>query len=523
VAVASSYGGEAIVNIGVPRLDRLFNRVSLPLALLFCLAQARPALWAQDKEWDEHMKAGNKASLSVFHYKKAEKEFQAALARTQAFPPNDLRTAETLSKIAFLYARENKYTEAESRQKQAVAILQASAAPDDPRLACAQIGLALVYEFEGKSEEAAPIWDRYFPILQKLVRPLDPVVSSAMIDLRSELLKYGGGRRQDSDVEAKTTILEIDEKAFGPDSPETGSDARSLGECYEDEGWHGAAYPLLLRSLEISRKTYEKERAVSGVHRDAATALDTIIGIPEVFALLAGSGGGPGPHLDAHWGNLHGLLLQCKELAKVAAKSGKYAEAERLYKQIIPLDLKRAGSNKWDETRGLADDLMDFARVYRHEKRYDDAVDTIKRCEMADERAATAKYAEPEKVSLLHWYSQSELAEIDREKGDLAAARPLFERALEMSGKVPFGYPRFRELLSNYAALLVDEGKLDEAESFYKRALETWGWYPELEHAEALANYAALLRKLNRPTEAEPLEAQASATREKATSSRPVN
>lgn len=116
-----------------PRLNVLFNRVSLPLALLFSLVQVKPTLSAQDKDkqWDEHISAGNKASLSS-KYEKAEKEFQAALARTHAFPPNDSRTAETLSRIAFVYLREHKYAEAETRQKQAVSIIEASAGPDDP-------------------------------------------------------------------------------------------------------------------------------------------------------------------------------------------------------------------------------------------------------------------------------------------------------------------------------------------------------------------------------------------------------
>jgi hypothetical protein len=42
----------------------------------------------------------------------------------------------------------------------------------------------------------------------------------------------------------ETRILAIDERAFGPDSPETGSDAESLGRLYEHEGRYGAAFPL---------------------------------------------------------------------------------------------------------------------------------------------------------------------------------------------------------------------------------------------------------------------------------------
>jgi len=520
------------MHTGVPRLKLLLNPVSLPLAFFLLLVQAKPALWAQDKEWDEHMKAGNKASAS-FNDKKAEEEFQAALVRTHAFPPTDLRTAETLSKLAALYTREKKFTEAETRQKQAVAIFEASAATDDPRLACAQIGLALVYEFEGKREEATPIWDRYFPILQKLVRPLDPIVLSAMIDLRSELRYLGwmyGRQKQNSDVEAAgTAILEIDEKVFGPDGPETGNDARSLGLRYKREGRYGAAYPLLLRSLEITRKADEKDRSVSSAHRDAATAWDVMVALLELPLFHEAA---PGPFLDPHWASPGELFRRYEELAQVAAASGKYPEAEQLYKQIISMDEKDASSNKKYNITGQAGDWVDLSRVYRHEHRYDDALDAIGRYKAVDELAAKVKFADANGETLLHWYSQNELAEIYREKGDLATARPLFEQSMEMMKTISLGkrHPRIAELQSNYAAFLADEGKFGEAESAYKLALDTWanryGESPEqleLDHAEALANYAALLQKLNRPAEAEPLEVQASAIREKACASSPVN
>jgi tetratricopeptide (TPR) repeat protein len=222
------------------------------------------------------------------------------------------------------------------------------------------------------------------------------------------------------------------------------------------------------------------------------------------------------------------LLRECRELAKVGAESGKYPEAAELYKQIVPLDEKQAGSNQEFKIRELAEDLMDLSRVYRHEKRYDDAVDTIKQAEMVDERAAKAKFAKSKQVALLHWYSQNELAEIYREKGDIAAAIPLFERSLETLDKMPLGagHPRIAELLSDYANLLGDQGNFDAAESFYKRALDTWAksWYPQqLEEAETLTNYAALLRKLDRPVEAEPLEARAATIRTKVSASIPAN
>jgi tetratricopeptide (TPR) repeat protein len=514
------------------RLKVPFKRVSLPLALLFCLVQIKPALaaQAQDKEWDGHMKAANQAFMSS-NYKKAEKEYQAALARTHAFPPTDLRTAETLSKLATLYTKEEKFTEAETRQKQAVAIFEASSPSDDPRLACAMTGLAVVYEFENEREEAAPIWDRFFPIVQKITRPVDPEIVSTLIDLRSELrsleMMYGRHMQDSVGEAAEIAILAIDEKAFGRDGPETGSDAQLLGDRYQREGRYGAAFPLLLRSLEIRRKAFAKDRSVSGVHRDAATAWDVMVGMVELPLFHEAV---PGPFLDAHWGNSHDLRIRYKELARVGAQSGKYPEAEQLYKQILSLDVQDASSNKRFNITAVPEDWVDLSRVYRHEHRYNDAMDAIGRSGVVDDRAAKARSSDPKQVTLMHWYSQNELAEIYREKGDLAAAKPLFDRSMEMTDKIPLGerHPRIAELVSDYAAFLEDEGKFDEAESSYKRALDIWAnrysWNPDqLEHAEALANYAALLRKLNRPAEAEPLEAQASAIREKATGSGPAN
>ena len=395
------------MHVGAPTFNLRFDRIWL--ALLFLLGQAAPALWAQDGDWDKHMKAGGEASAS-FKYARAEQEFQAALALTQAFPPTDLRTAETLSKLAALYLRETKLTEAETRQNQAVAVFEACAGPGDPRLAYAQIGLALIYEFESRRDEAAPIWNRFFPILQKAPRPSDPEVLSTLIDLRDalrDLARLYERQKQDSDAEtAETRILALDATAFGPDSPETGSDAETLGQLYEREGRYGAAFPLLLLKLEISRGIYRKDSSVSGVHKDAATAWDVMVAMLEVPFFHENV---PGPFLDAHWGHSHELLRECRELAKVGAESGKYPEAVELYKQIVPLDEKEAGSNQEFKIRELAEDLMDLSRVYRHAKRYDDAVETIKRSEMVDERAAKAKFAQSKQVALLHWYGQNEL------------------------------------------------------------------------------------------------------------------
>jgi tetratricopeptide (TPR) repeat protein len=99
------------------------------------------------------------------------------------------------------------------------------------------------------------------------------------------------------------------------------------------------------------------------------------------------------------------------------------------------------------------------------------------------------------------------------------------ERLLAKPELAP-GHPKLAQLLGNYGNLLRDEGKYDQAESLYKRALDTWSKSEDPEHpnvARTLSDYAALLRKLDRPAEAEPLEARAAAIRTKVGALIPTN
>lgn len=156
-------------------------RVSLTLALISLSVPAAPSLWAQADQWEKHMKSGRKdysggMNQKYFHgwgnagpnpqFAKAEEEFLAALADTQAFPPGDMRTAETLGALATVYMEEGKYDDAESKGTQAIAMMEAAAQPNDIRLGYALTHLALIYDSQGKTAQAAPIWERSLGIVK---------------------------------------------------------------------------------------------------------------------------------------------------------------------------------------------------------------------------------------------------------------------------------------------------------------------------------------------------------------------
>ena len=236
----------------------------------------------------------------------------------------------------------------------------------------------------------------------------------------------------------------------------------------------------------------------------------------------------PLPMLDPGWHNNADFGRAYRELANVCFEAGKYPEAEEMYKKFVPADPNEDASNGVD----VGEDLRNLSRVYLRERRYDDALDTIKRSELIDARIAKTKNADPRYVILWQWYDQSERAEIFRETGDTAAAEPIFAQSLDMIGKIPLweGHPSIAEMMGDYATLLRDEGKFNEAESLYKRALDSWAknrarnFNPDqLEDAEILTSYAELLRKLNRLAEAELLESQANEIRTKITTPASVN
>jgi tetratricopeptide (TPR) repeat protein len=529
----------------------LTARVSLILVLISLAGSVVPFLRAQGDDWDKHMKAGGKAfesgrkekyvwldpgrstPASVRDFAKAEEEFLAALAQTQSFPAGDVRKAHTLGSLADVYMEEGHFVEAEERGNEAIHLVEASAGPDDPRLGRDLALLATIYDYDSKPEQAGPLWDRSLAILSKSggadpeflshlnfvaqVLRLKPAIDEQIYkyilgieestaapdkDLRIALGNLATVQRGADAEQDYSRIAEIDKRIYGPDAPATTIDLESLGEVYCDEGKYPAALPHLQHALEVREKNgpafeseFAKQFAVSAILRLHKEKL-------------------------AKESAQSALLRLERELAQAYTGSGKYTEAEELYKRIIPTDDASTTPNRDANNMQLSGDLIGLSAVYRHEHRFDEALNTIKRSETIDDEIANSKFerenAKTAEPSMWLWFSQIELAEIYREKGDTTAAETLFQRSEEEAQSLTLapGHPKLAMFLDNYATLLRDEGKYIEAEALYKHALDTWARSRYPDHpdvAGTLTDYAKLLRKLDRATEAESLEARASA------------
>lgn len=517
----------------------------LLLALLSILLPTAPPLHAQADQWDKLMKSGTKAyddgmKQKYFHgwgnaapnpqFAKVEEDLLAALAQTDSFPAEDMRKARTLGALATVYMEEGKFSDAEARGTQAIALMDASAKPDDPRLGYALVHMALIYDSQGKTDQAAPLYARSLSILRNgggadpqemsnlqfhanFLKMYQPAASAQIYqytldlkestgvsdaDLRLELSRLAQAQRGADAEQDYLRILELDKKLFGPDDVKTAGVQEELAKLYLAEGKFAAAVPLLQHSQQV------KQAKPTPEHESK---------------------------MDKHFDASDALRLN-EELAQAYAGAGKNSEAEELYKRIISTEESDAKQEKVLNEMTMSEDLRGLAGVYLAERRYDEALETMKRTATTDDEIENSKFGKFKGLSgtssVWVWLAQIELAEIYRQKGDSAAAEPLFQQSLEMTQHMHLspGHPKLAQMLGNYATLLRDQGKYPEAEALYKRSLEVWAktLYPEnADDAETLTNYAQLLRKTNRPSEAEPLEARASAMLTKVGAPNPPN
>jgi tetratricopeptide (TPR) repeat protein len=446
--------------------------------------------------------------------------------------------------------------------------------------------LALVYDSESEPEQAAPIEKRALDILRRAGGPADPLLIQTVVSRCDKswdgAVTAGGPRRVCQfavDLEDATVIssgalsrslyalahyqrgaeaeqtdirkLEVDERRVDLSPCVKGSvvadDFEELGALYMQEGKYSAASVVLQRSMDGMRTADQLPGKCTASPAGHGSVLDVGPMLTEagpaapvalaVLPFVALSGRQEKKAVKACQASLPkpdppALLHIERDLARAYAKTDRYQEAEQLYDHIVSGDHYYI-CESWVGNIDLSQDLTSLAGVHSDEKRYADALDGIKQAQAANtaiaeaEAKGKAKAKAPAQDLVWTWYTNNRLAEVYREQGNAAEAEPLFLKSLVMVDNFQLspGHPELAHLLDNYATLLRDEGKYDQAETFYKRALATWAKNEYSDRpgtAGTLTHYVQLLRKLNRAAEAEPLEARAAAIRAKLAAPSPI-
>jgi len=263
---------------------------------------------------------------------------------------------------------------------------------------------------QGRFSEATEIAEEVLQLREKALGPDHPNVAISLNNLAA--LYEAQGKYAEAEPLYKR-LLEIREKALGPDHPNVAISLNNLAELYRVQCKYAEAEPLYKRSLEIW------EKALGPDHPNVATSLNNLV-----------------------------LLYQAQ---------GKYAEAEPLYKRLleIAVDFKEAQFISYTY-RGIS---------HLEKEQIDDAISDFNKAIELNPRNAAAYISRG-----IAYYKQGQ---IDQAISD-------YDKAIEIN-------PEYAEAYYNRGNAFGKQGQFDQAISDYNKAIEINPEYAEAYLGRGLA------------------------------------
>jgi tetratricopeptide (TPR) repeat protein/CHAT domain-containing protein len=314
----------------------------------------------------------------------------------------------------------------------------------------------------GKFNEAIPIVQEALELSEKAFGPDDPETASTLCVLAELYYSMGDYAKAEPLYQR---ALKIDEKALGPDHPSTARDLRNLAGLYKSMGDYAKAEPLYQRALKID------EKALGPEHPNTAQSLNS--------------------------------------LAIIYESMGDYAKAEPLYQRALKINEKALGPDHPDTAAAL----NNLAALYNAMGDYAKTEPLYQRALKIYEKALGPDH--PRTAPALN-----NLAELYRLMGDYAKAEPLYQRALKIAEKaLGPDHSLTAAALNNLAALYNSMSDYTKAEPLYQRALKIDEKALGSDHpdtAKILNSLAALYYSMGDYAKAEPLYQRALKIKEKA-------
>jgi len=360
--------------------------------------------------------------------------------------------ARLMETMGTTYSGLGLYDEALPLLENSLKIREKLLKPDDLLIARSLQSLGMLYFFQGKYSEVEPLYKRSLEIREKILGPNDPEVAASLNALAFLYNKQGKYAEAES---LYNRCLKIREDSLGPDSPDVAETLNNLALLYFDQGKYSEAESLYKRSLQISEKSLGPDH-------------------PNVAKLI-------------------------NRLAAIYVDQEKYSDAEPLMKKALEIREKTLGPEHPD----VAASLNNLALLYYSEGKFSEAVPLLERSLAIKEKSLGNDH--PDVANSLN-----NLALIYDEEKRYSDSEPLYKRVLAIREK-SFGpdHPEVAKSLENLALLYVIEGKHAQAEECFKRGLsiceKVHNSDPKL-IKELSTEYAKLLRKTGRTSEAEKLE-----------------
>lgn len=479
-------------------------------AAVLCLAACPTMSAGQRESWEEALNAASTAD-SQGRVAEAEKLYWAAIEKAETFGPTDWRVATGMEHLGMFYFVHQRHSEAETVLRRAYGLDDnlEQTAPDELRRI--RSTLAAVLQAEGRDREAEKL---YLDAVEKAKGSGKEDVRLA--DSLEELGRFYEGHREFDDAEPLfKKVLEIKRRILPPGDENLAEPLGELTTLYRSAEKPAEAEPYMLETAEIEERVSGPESSnfveqlgfLAELYREEgkypeaestmrrAMAIDMKLDGPESFSVAGWLGG----------------------LGDLATGQENYAEAEQFYKEALSIEEKILPPDHVQ----LLSTLQSLAELFRREKGYAQAEATYEKVLALQAKSETAGSG-----SALG--TTERLGPLYEEEGKFSEAEALYCNAVRTDlAALPRGDLSTIASLNDLALFLERRDRLAEAETYYQEALDQFDVtgapadnLTDSNRAIVMKNYARLLRKMNRPSEAAPFEKAARAIDERLSPSR---
>ena len=310
------------------------------------------------------------------------------------------------------------YAAARPLYERALAIREKVLGPEHPDTATSLNNLAILLQAQGDLAGARPLFERALAIREKVLGPEHPDTAASLNNLASLLQAQG-------DFAAARPLFEralaIREKVLGPEHPDTAASLNNLASLLHAQGDFAAARPLYERALAI------REKVLGPEHPDTATSLNNLATCSKLRATLQRRG----RSTSAHWPYAKRCSAPSIPIRREPQQPRHPAPGPgRLCSGAAALRARTGHTRKGARPRAsrTADSLNNLAILLQTHGDLAGARPLYERALAIREKALGPEH--PDTATSLNNLAKSLLL-----KGDLTGARPLYERALAIGGK----------------------------------------------------------------------------------------
>lgn len=174
---------------------------------------------------------------------------QALKVREQTSGPDSRLVALSLNSLGADLVQQARAKDGEPFVRKAVAILESTSPSDDSALVMALNNLGAMYWAERRDSEAKSSYTRALSVSERIdTHPGEAEILSSLAGLCSDEGEYAEADRM------ARRALDLQERAFGPESGQTAGALRNLADVMSAEGKHADAAPVYRRALTLHEK-----------------------------------------------------------------------------------------------------------------------------------------------------------------------------------------------------------------------------------------------------------------------------